>query len=42
MTLLKDEEQWRASQKVAVERVNRYYREDAFLERYRTIYREVS
>jgi len=42
MALLKDEERWKASQKVAVERVNRYYREDAFLERYRTIYREVS
>jgi len=40
--LLKDEKAWKSSQKAALERVNRYYREDAFLERYRAIYKEVS
>jgi len=42
ITLLNDEEAWAKAQNVAVERVNRYYREDMFLERYRAIYREVS
>ena len=42
MTLLNNEEAWAKAQNVAIERVNRYYREDMFLERYRAIYREVS
>jgi len=39
--LFTHEEKWKEAQQVALTRVNRYYREDAFLERYRTIYREV-
>jgi glycosyltransferase involved in cell wall biosynthesis len=42
ITLLNDEEAWKKAQNVALARVNRYYREDMFLDRYRAIYKEVS
>ena len=38
--LLGDEERWRAAQKHALERVNRFYRQEQFLQSYDTIYRE--
>jgi glycosyltransferase involved in cell wall biosynthesis len=40
--MLSNENRWRKAQKTALERVERYYREESFLERYKTIYREVS
>jgi len=40
--MLSDREKWRKAQQTALERVERYYREESFLEHYRTIYREVS
>lgn len=38
---LTDDKAWKTAQKAALERVQRYYRQDTFLENYRTVYKEV-
>jgi glycosyltransferase involved in cell wall biosynthesis len=40
--MLSNKEKWRKAQQTALERVERYYREESFLGRYKTIYGEVS
>jgi len=38
ITLLSDEEEWRRAQKVGIERVNRFYTQELFLETYEEVY----
>ena len=40
-TLLKDKKKWYAAQKVAVQRVHRFYRESTFLNNYNKLYKKV-
>jgi hypothetical protein len=42
MEMLGDPEKWKKAQRSALSRVDRYYRQESFLEKYRNIYKEVS
>jgi len=39
--LLGDEQRWREAQKVAIERVNRFYTQDIFLDNYKEVYEDI-
>ena len=40
ISLLGDEERWREAQRVAIERVNKFYTQDIFLENYKEVYED--
>ncbi|HHH51070.1 MAG TPA: DUF3492 domain-containing protein [Campylobacterales bacterium] len=41
ISLLGDEKRWREAQRVAIERVNRFYTQDIFLDNYKKVYEDI-